>query len=59
MGMLKIDIGLAKVGLITLRRLRQAGLERKEYELVSPIKRHRAVVDKSNDPRAVRLGPRH
>jgi hypothetical protein len=44
-----------------LRKLRQAGLERKEYGLVSPINRHRATVteDKTNDSRTIHLGSRH
>ena len=44
-----------------LHKLRQAGLERKGYELVSPINRHRAVVaqDKTNDSQTVHLGSSH
>ncbi len=44
-----------------LRKLRQAGTERKGYGLASPINRRRASIsrDKNNDSRTIHLGSRH
>ncbi len=45
----------------SLRKLREAGLGRKEYELASPISRRRATLMDAErvDSRTIRLGSRH
>lgn len=45
----------------SLRKLREAGLSRKEYDLASPISRRRATLTDIErlDPRTIHLGAKH